>query len=71
MIFKEEFKVLKELLQSFDGIDIGYEVEYPEKAPDLINEINSCLQEILENRSIYEKQKSDADKEIISLQKTR
>lgn len=64
-IFKEEFKVLKELLQSFDGINIGYEVEYLEKAPDLINEINSCLQEILETRNIYEKKKGDADKEII------
>lgn len=56
---------MKELLQSFDGIDIGYEVEYLEKAPDLINEINSCLQEILENRNIYEKKKGDADKKII------
>ncbi len=63
--FEKEFNVLKGLLKNFDGIDIEYEVKYLEKAPDLINEINVCLQEVLEKRNLYEEKRGDADKEIM------
>lgn len=66
-IFEKEFGILKNLLENFEGIDIAYEIGYFEKAPDLIQEVNECLQEVLDNQSMFKNVSGDENREIVFL----
>lgn len=64
LTFKTEFKVLKELLNQFEGIDFDYEVKYFEKAPDLLMEVNECLREVINQRRTFERVCGNVERKI-------
>lgn len=62
---REEFLKLKQLLEKFEGLDIEYEVKYLEKAPDLVKEINECLEKIVDKRDAIQNINGEVEQKII------
>lgn len=64
-VYEDDFKKLQELLKSFDGLDIEQELAYFEKAPDLLSEVNECLDQIINSKLFFDQENGDLDKKII------
>lgn len=52
-LFENEINILKVLLENYEGIDFDYELNYLIKTPDLIKEVNDCLQMVLDTSNNF------------------
>lgn len=64
-VYSDDYKMLQKLLQNFDELDIHQELTYFEKAPDLLNEVNECLRQIINSKILFDQEKGDPNKKII------
>ena len=63
-LYKKDFDELENLLKNFEGLDIGNELLYFEKAPDLLDDVNKCLRDVVAKKKIFENQNQEDDTEI-------
>lgn len=64
-VYEDDYKKLQKLLKNFDGLNIEQELVYFEKAPDLLSEVNECLEQIINSKLLFEQENGDPNQKII------